>query len=92
MREPWVQYLGWEDPLEESIATHSSILAWRIPRTEEPCPWGTKESDTAKLLTHTRTHTHTHAHTHISSHITDEEPEVEDKAAATPGPLKTAPP
>ena len=28
--------LGWEDPLEESMATHSSILAWRIPRTEEP--------------------------------------------------------
>ena len=32
-----VQFLGWEDPLqEESIATHSSILAWRIPWTEEP--------------------------------------------------------
>ena len=30
------QSLGWEDPLEESMATHSSILAWRIPRTEEP--------------------------------------------------------
>ena len=32
-----VQSLGWEDPLEEGMATHSSILAWRIPRTEEPC-------------------------------------------------------
>ena len=31
-----VQYLGWEDPLEEEMATHSSILAWRIPWTEEP--------------------------------------------------------
>ena len=31
-----VQSLGWEDPLEKGIATHSSILAWRIPRTEEP--------------------------------------------------------
>ena len=31
-----VQPLGWEDPLEEEMATHSSILAWRIPRTEEP--------------------------------------------------------
>ena len=30
------QSLGWEDPLEEDMATHSSILAWRIPRTEEP--------------------------------------------------------
>ena len=31
-----VRSLGWEDPLEEGMATHSSILAWRIPRTEEP--------------------------------------------------------
>ena len=36
MQETWVQSLGWEDPLEEGTATHSSILAWRIPRTEEP--------------------------------------------------------
>ena len=34
--ETWVQFLGWEDPLEEEMATHSSILAWRIPWTEEP--------------------------------------------------------
>ena len=34
--ETWVQSLGWEDPLEKGMATHSSILAWRIPRTEEP--------------------------------------------------------
>ena len=33
MRETWVRSLGWEDPLEEGKATHSSILAWRIPRT-----------------------------------------------------------
>jgi len=32
----WVQFLGGEDSLEESMATHSSILAWRIPWTEEP--------------------------------------------------------
>ena len=31
MRETWVRSLGWEDPLEEGVATHSSILAWRIP-------------------------------------------------------------
>ena len=31
MQETWVQSLGWEDPLEEGTATHSSILAWRIP-------------------------------------------------------------
>ena len=32
----WVRSLGWEDPLEEEMATHSSILAWNILRTEEP--------------------------------------------------------
>ena len=36
MQETWVQYLGWEEPLEKKTATHSSILAWRIPWTEEP--------------------------------------------------------
>ena len=36
MRETWVQSLGWEGPLEKGMATHSSILAWRIPWTEEP--------------------------------------------------------
>ena len=36
MQEMWVQFLGREDPLEEGMATHSSILAWRIPWTEEP--------------------------------------------------------
>ena len=36
MRETWVQSLGWKDPLEEGMATYSSILAWRIQWTEEP--------------------------------------------------------
>ena len=36
MWETWVRFLGWDDPLEEEIATHSSITAWRIPWTEEP--------------------------------------------------------
>ena len=36
MRETWVRFLGWKDPLEKEMATHSSILAWRIPWTEEP--------------------------------------------------------
>ena len=36
MWETWVQFLDWEDPLEKGMATHSSILAWRIPWTEEP--------------------------------------------------------
>ena len=36
MREAWVRSLGEEDPLEKGMATHSGILAWRIPRTEDP--------------------------------------------------------
>ena len=48
-QEMWVQSLGWEDPLEKQIATHSSIFPWEIPQTEEPgslcSPWGCKESD-----------------------------------------------
>ena len=48
MQETWVQSLGREDPLEKGMATHSSILAQRIPWTEEPgvgySPWGCKES------------------------------------------------
>ena len=35
VQETWVQFLGWEDPLEKEMATHSSILAWRFPWTEE---------------------------------------------------------
>ena len=49
MRETWVQSLGWEDALEEEMATHSSILAWIIPWTEKPLGYNTqghKESDT----------------------------------------------
>ena len=36
MQKTWVQSLGWEDPLEEEIATRSNTLAWKIPWTEEP--------------------------------------------------------
>ena len=36
LRKAWVRSLGWEDPLEKGMAIHSSILAWRIPWTEEP--------------------------------------------------------
>ena len=36
VREMWVQSLGWEEPLEKGMATHSSILAWGIPWTKEP--------------------------------------------------------
>ena len=53
VQETWVRYLGWEDPLEKEMATHSNILAWRIPWTEEPVgyiPWGRKKSDTTEQL------------------------------------------
>ena len=43
MQAAWVRSLGWEDPMEKGMATHSSILAWRIP-------WGCKESDTTERL------------------------------------------
>ena len=46
MRETWVRSLGWEDPLEKGKATHSSILAWRIPWTIH----GAADSDTTERL------------------------------------------
>ena len=56
MQETQVQPLGQEDPLERGMATHSSILAWRISWTEKPgglySLWGRKESDTTELLIH----------------------------------------
>ena len=62
---------GWKDPLEEEMATHSSILAWKIPWTEEPgrAPWGCKESDnTEHACTNTHSHIHTHKFTHTHTH------------------------
>ena len=49
MQETQIQFLGWEDPLEKEMATHSSILAWRIPWVEEPGrlqSMGSQELDT----------------------------------------------
>ena len=57
MWETWVWFLGWEDLLEKEMATHSSILAWRIPWTEELGglqSTGRKESDTTEWLHFTR--------------------------------------
>ena len=55
MQETWVRSLGQEDLLEKEMATHSSILAWEIPRTEESgglhSLWNCKESNTTEWLT-----------------------------------------
>ena len=55
MQEIPVPALGWEDPLEKEMATHSTILAWRIPWTEEHVrlhsPWGHKELNMTERLT-----------------------------------------
>ena len=56
VRETWVQSLGWEDPLEKEMATHSSILGWRIPGTEEP------DGTTVHRVTKSRTRLHFHFH------------------------------
>ena len=69
MRKTWVWSLGWEDPLEEGMATHSSILAWRIPGTEEP-----GELKNWIQLSNTHTHTHTHTHTCLSCHCSSRLP------------------
>ena len=45
----WVWSRGWDDPLEKEMATHSSVLAWRIPGTVGSCLWGRTESDTTEV-------------------------------------------
>ena len=63
MQETRVRSLGWEDPQEKATATHSSILAWRIPWTEEP---GGLQTVGLQRVGHdwATKHTHTHAHTY----------------------------
>ena len=59
IQETQIQSLGWEDPLEKEMATHSSILAWRIPgqRSLVGCnPYDHKESDTIEATEHTCMH------------------------------------
>ena len=63
MQETWVWSLGWEDPLEKEMATHSSILAWRISWTEEP---GGLQSMGSQRVGHDWA-TNTHTDTHISN-------------------------
>ena len=61
MQKTQIRSLSWEDALEEAMATHSSILAWRIPWTEEPDglqSMGCKESGTTEVTECTCMHTH----------------------------------
>ena len=51
MQETWVLSLGWEDPLEKEMATHSSTLAWRIPWMEKPCRLQSMKSQRQTQLT-----------------------------------------
>ena len=70
MQAMWVQSLVEEDPLEEGMMIHSSILAWRIPWTEEPGGPQSKASQsemTEHVCVCVRAHTHTHTHTHTPS-------------------------
>ena len=52
VQETWVQSLGWADPLEKAMVTHSSILAWRTPWTEEPGQLSSVGSQTVRHDTH----------------------------------------
>ena len=74
VRETWVWSLGWDDPLEEDIATHSRILAWRIPWTEEP---GRLQSIVSHRVGHNLAH---------SAHMTELPPPWKIKPQA---PVKT---
>ena len=70
MQETWVQSLGWEDLLEKEMATHSSILAWKIPWMEEfggLQSMGRKESDTTERL---------HFHFHFIVRTNDPHPQT----------------
>ena len=58
MQDTLVKYLGWEDPLEKELATHSSILAWRIPWTKEP---GRLQSMGSQRVGHGRVTVHEHS-------------------------------
>ena len=64
MQETWDQSQGREDPLEEGMETHPSILAWRIPWTEEPGGLQSLGSQESYMTEYARKHTQRQLHTH----------------------------
>ena len=67
-QEMQVQSLGQKDPLDKEMATHSSIVVWKIPWTEEPGglqSTGTQRVGHDRVCAHARARTHTHTHTHM---------------------------
>ena len=67
-----VQFLAQEDPLEEEMATHSSVLAWRIPWQRSlvgPSSWSCKESDTTEVTEHTHKGTLVATNTKLLEHV-----------------------
>ena len=67
-QEPWVWSLGWEDPLEKGMAAHSSILAWRIPWTDEPVVLQSMGSQRVGHDWATKCTTNTHIHISVDGH------------------------
>ena len=65
MKETRIRSLGWEDPLEEEMATHSSILAWRIPWTEEPVQYMGSQRVGYDCVTNPRPNLKTGSYTHL---------------------------
>ena len=57
VQETWVWSLSWEDPVEKGMVTHSSILVWRIPWTEEPGGWESTESQSPAWMSDEHTNT-----------------------------------
>ena len=81
----WVRSLGWEDPLEKGMATHSSILAWRIPWTEEP---GGLQSMGSHRVGHNWSnlpHMHTHVIRLIISFATEDGESLDSQQKTRPG-------
>ena len=69
MQEMWVQSLGQEDPLEKEMANYSSILAWKISRTEEP---GGLQFMRLQRVGHDGAHINTSSHMHMTVRVIDE--------------------